>query len=293
MSYRYKTLTEAIKDKKSPLREYLERHFPNRRPLQMEYKRAAGPLLVPPGSTNPGTLGAAFDFYVRFTLDKTYKASIATAAELMLRHMMPVIREVISIAQQASSDGDREALYRAVWVCALTTEIGRNPSAMDGSPLSRLPRLEAVTPDQLLSLASSEAVRELDELATRADDSLLPIIEGPFHVGPKFDASLLCSADADLICGGLLLDLKTRVGGKNARGERYDALPMFDVFQILGYLLFDRSNRFQIDRIGWYSSRYEFLVTFDVDRVLEEMAGRSVDLFYERERVWELLGGSA
>lgn len=71
-SYAYTNLTSALRDRSSPLRAYLDQRFPLTKPLQADYRATAGPLLVAGGDANPGTLGAAFDYLLRFVLDPAY-----------------------------------------------------------------------------------------------------------------------------------------------------------------------------------------------------------------------------
>lgn len=59
--YQFRNLTSAIADRASPLRRLLAERFPNVRPLQQQFRRQAGPLLVPGGSADPALVGAAFD----------------------------------------------------------------------------------------------------------------------------------------------------------------------------------------------------------------------------------------
>jgi hypothetical protein len=132
----------------------------------------------------------------------------------------------------------------------------------------------------------------MDELRALAETQLLPHLSPPFALGPTFDGSKYCQADADLIADGMLLDIKTRLGAKNRRtGARSESLARTDIHQIIGYALFDRSDRYHIDTVGIYSARYGSLITWKLAEVLDSLAGEPVDLAHERATVWQLLGG--
>jgi hypothetical protein len=84
-------------------------------------------------------------------------------------------------------------------------------------------------------------------------------LAAPFHLGPEFDASRrdggpdkrLIAAEADLICNGLLLDIKTKLGTKNTKsGIRSDALAIDDIYQLLAYALMDHSDSYGINSLG-------------------------------------------
>ncbi|MFF2318306.1 hypothetical protein ACFVTE_18820 [Arthrobacter sp. NPDC058097] len=124
-NYPYRSLTSAIKDTASPLRQYLDTRFPNVEPLQKDYRSWTGKqLLVAPlaeGGANPGTLGAAFDFEMRFRIDPGYFPDIAVHASQGKREKS--VREVIDQARFAARDGDHVTLRRACWALALCTEV--------------------------------------------------------------------------------------------------------------------------------------------------------------------------
>ncbi|WP_404503122.1 hypothetical protein [Arthrobacter sp. GAS37] len=140
------------------------------------------------------------------------------------------------------------------------------------------------TAKRLLSLIPEDAFRQLKELDTLAQEHLFPNLGAPFHLGPTFDGSILCPADADVISNGLLLDFKAAVKG--------NALSREDLYQLLGYTLFDRSDGYGINRIGIYSARFAALISWELKSTLELLAGEPVNLAEEREKVWGLLGGS-
>ncbi|MFD5176062.1 hypothetical protein ACFWM1_09655 [Nocardia sp. NPDC058379] len=262
--YVYTNLSAALRDTSSPLRTYLRQRFPHTRGVQAEYRRAAGPLLVDTGGANPATLGAAFDFAVRFQLVPDH------------RPVLPLL---------GFFGHPRES-------AALCTDVYRRGLLRD-SALARLLATDRFTPDHLLALAPADAIRQLWELRGIADDRLLPHLHPPSVPGPTFDASVLCNADADIISDGLLLDLKTHLGPKNQRtGTRTDSLTTTDLYQVIAYALFDHTDSYRLTDVGIYSARYGHLATWPLPTLLDTLAGHPIDLADERDTVWTLLGGT-
>ena len=92
----------------------------------------------------------------------------------------------------------------------------------------------------------------------------------------------------------MLLETKARLGSKNARtGRRSDSLPLVDLYQLLGYVLFDHDDAYSLDRVAFYSARYGALTTWPLQEFLELLHGGPVNLTHEREQVWALLDGPA
>ncbi|TDT31358.1 hypothetical protein [Naumannella halotolerans] len=290
MSYRYSSLTRALADRRSPLREWFDAELAvGLRQVQSEHLRDSGPLLVPAGSANPGTLGAGVDFALRYLVEPDDFPVIAAIAFSTAARM--VIREVGLVATDAALSGDRPLLARACWALALCTEVYRAGPRPD-SALTRL-GMSGFSVDALLSLAPADGVRQSVEMLELASAALLPKVDHDQVVlGPEFEGSQFCAADADLICGDLLLDIKTRLGDVDRRtGDRRDKLPASDLHQLIGYALFDRSDHFGIRRVGIYSARYARLSTWDLEDLLTRLAGHPVDLTEARRHMWSLLGG--
>lgn len=286
--YIYSNLTNAIKDKASPLRQYLDHRFPNLRAVQKDYRARAGELKVVPlprgEGADGGTLGAAFDFRMRFLIDPAYVPDIAIRAFMARPDYVKAIHKVIQHAREATQGNTAPTdLDRACWALALCTEVYRI-GVHPGSPLRLLLEEDDFTPERLLSLIPDDAFRQLKELDALAQEHLFPRLSAPFHLGPTFDGSKLCNADADVISNGLLLDFKTAIKG--------NALSREELYQLLGYTLFDRSDKYGINRIGIYAARFAALISWELGPTLELLAGEPVNLAEERERVWGLLGGS-
>lgn len=288
--FNWRTLTAEVADKGSPLRQHLEARFPHLRPIQIEYKASAGRILVPPGRANAGTLGAAFDYTVRYALDPGYAADLAVVG-FMFDGLQNLSSEVVSVAEAAQSfrPGSRE-LMRACWALALCTEVLR-VGIMPGSPLSAMVAEERLTTSALLDLASREVVAELSDLHRVAEDHLLPHLRGktPLKLGPTFAGSRQCPADADLIAAGTLIDLKCTVGKKNSAGDNYIALDRHVIHQLIAYALFDYVDEYEIDTVGLYSARFGHFARWPLTDLLGELAGQTISVREERAAVEQLL----
>lgn len=286
--YLYSNLTAALRDKNSPLRVLLRTELPNTRVVQAEYRKDGPEILVEGGTANPATVGAAFDYAMRFELDPLYDADLAKSAFRNRPAIVAEIDAMVSAAQVAIRTGDQETVYRASWALALLTEVYR-VGLMPGSPLLEL---RSITAAGLIGLAGKDALRQLSALTELARLELVPFLEGPYHLGPTFDGSVLCAADADVIASDLLLDFKTSLGAKVSRpGGRSDRLKVLDLYQIVSYALFDHSNTYGVNRVGIYSARFGHFVSWDLVTLLNVLAGASVSVRELRAQVWAALGG--
>jgi hypothetical protein len=201
------------------------------------------------------------------------------------------VDEVIDIAHAALRAGSDDTFIRACWALALCSELYRAPSVFRHSPLWELHASGNFVDMDLLGLAPDMAIQDLRNLQKIADERLFPLVHPPYYLGPSFDGSALCPADADFIADGTLIDIKTQVGTKNAKGIRTDNLKNEHLYQVLAYVLFDRSDSYAITNFGIYSARYGNLTVWPVSSGFEALAGERLNLAAERETVWRLLGG--
>ncbi len=292
--YHYTNLSAALRDQQSPLRRYLQDRFPSTRALQTGFRQRRGDLLVDGGTADPAVLGAAFDLAVRYRVAPEHRPTVALIGFTQRTRELAVVDRVAHVARDAAHRGEpgRDLLDRACWALALCTDVYRRGLVL-GVGVAPLIAAGRFTPDELLAAAPADALRQLRDLGEVAAHALLPHLHPPVHVGPTFDGSTLCNADADLVCDGLLVDIKVRLGVRRRRtGQRSDSLARLDLLQLLGYVLFDRSDHYRIRAIGLYSARYGTLATWPLQEVLRVLAGEDVDLARERARVWQLLGGT-
>ncbi len=316
-------LTAEIADVRSPVRQFLSERFTSGlRDLQRRYRQDAPPLVVPgapPAEANPGTVGTAADWLLRFLLHPRPSLRLAavgaalsgprgagprempsapvTGADIGMLAALGEIARSLGLGRDElagegeaaftgplrGSDADPEHLARACWVLALLTEVfRRGPMVAALGPLGRF-QDGRPSADELLALAPPTALVQLAAFRQVFETTLLPRLaarRGRWLLGPTFTGSALIRADADLIAAGLLLDLKT--SAKLSLGVQ-------EVFQVLGYALLDFDDEYKLDELGVFSARYAYLATWDLGALLEELAGGQVSLQATRQEFRQLL----
>ena len=286
------SLTAELENKGSPVRRFLDERFTvGLRDVQRRYRQAAPSLVIPPASqreANPGTVGTAADWLLRFLVYPKPSLALAVRGAVMC-DMSRAFREIAeplgyepdSGVAVAGADGfigpasgnlaEPEDLARACWALALLTEAFRSPMAMMNGPLSEF-RGRQTPGSTLLALAPSAGLIQLAGLRSVFETDLLPKLAfhpGRWHLGPTFTGSALMKADADLITAGLLLDLKT---------DSKFSLGVTVMFQVIGYALLDFEDAYHLTELGIFSARYAHLATWDLNTLLDELAGRPVSL---------------
>lgn len=302
-------LTAEIADVRSPVRQFLGELCANGlRDVQRRYREAASELSVPaaPGSeANPGTVGTAADWLLRFLVDSEPELDLAMAgaaacAQAGIR-LLPALAEVaqalglslparpaehvrVFAGPAAGNGADAVVLARSCWALALITEAYRGgPMVAAAGPLGRF-RGAAATSDDLLGLAPQAGLDQLARFRDVFSDTLIPQLAaraGTWALGPTFTGSALISADADLIAAGLLIDLKT--------SAKKPSLGVTDLLQVIGYALLDFDDEYRLDALGIFSARYAYLATWELPALLSELAGHDVDLRTARGRFRDLL----
>ena len=316
-------LTAEVADIRSPVRQFLSDRFTiGLRDLQRRYRQGAPPLAVaaaPAVEANPGTVGTAADWLLRFLLHPRPSLKLAAVGAALCgprvagprdtpgapvtgpdMGMLAALGEIAwslglgrdEMAGQGEaaftgplpgSDADPEHLARACWVLALLTEVfRRGPMVAAMGPLGRfLDRRPSA--EEMLALAPPAALSQLAAFRQVFETALLPQLrarEGRWLIGPTFAGSALIRADADVIAAGLLLELKT---------SAKLSLGITDLFQVIGYALLDFDDEYKLGTLGIFSARYAYLATWGLGALLEELAEGQVSLQATRQEFRQLL----
>jgi len=307
-------LTRALDDRRSPVRLFLEERFPSTGDIQRRYREDAPALVIPGNEANPGTVGTACDWLLRYLLHPQPDVRLALMGAGFIAQNGPGLSlalfelcDILGIPTsgtmpppQASprtftgpvpgSTIEPELLARGCWALALLTEFYRaGPVAAAGGPLGRL---DADAKPDLLALASPAALDQIAQLRRVLEQALLPALatrQGTWALGPTFTGSVLLNADADLIAAGLLLEVKTSQGARRTDGTRRATLSKLDLLQLIGYALLDFNDDYQITELGIFAARFAYLATWPATDLLSELAGHNVDLPATREAFRQLL----
>ncbi len=264
---------------------------------------------MPRAEANPGTVGGAADWLLRFMVcpDPSVDLAVAGAAHLSPGMMMGVAEVAMLlgvtalpgtlsmggspvsgsahafIGPGAGTSVDQELLARGCWALALATEAFRSAQAAAMGPLAQF-HGGPVTADALLALAPPAGIDQLTKFRHVFETALIPQLatrRGPWALGPTFSGSaMIGGADGDLIAAGLLLELKT---------SAKLTLAVKDLFQVIGYALLDFDDEYKLTEVGIFSARYAYLATWSVGGLLSELAGCPASLQAARREFRQLL----
>lgn len=291
------SLSSHIRDPESPVRQFMERHFPATRAVTGPANRAlrGAETIRPSGEVIPwSTLGMALDYRCRYFFGTTPSRRLVAwqgAARVSAEPLPIALRDNAWVEIGAPEDApslpgsaieaffadlddalarlepsgrelsqeDERLLNRYCFVLALFETAYRSPLLRRDSPLFSH---GDPTPADLLGLADPSWIDDLCALARRFARELGREPVEKAVLNPVFEGSGdVGGADADLILDHLLVDLKSTVTPRiEKRG----------LHQMLGYVLLDYNDAFGIRSAGFYLARQGMLVEWEID----DLAGR-------------------
>lgn len=321
-------LTVLLDDRHSPVHKHFEATYPNlsavrwgiasepvgtvavggnEYPVSTVPRFAVGvPKVLPreplPGERHYGWGGAgmAFDYRVRLLLAPQDPSGFVAAAgarnlagRARRRTLPPAWLDLVvalvdaqldqPAADPVVADAGSVEVARLCGLLALYEQLYRMPPAyLEEHPLV-VAGPDATLEDQL-NLVDERMVDDVVRLAALFAQAQPQFLDPGLAVvcNPTFDRTEdLGGADADLIVDGTLLDLKT---------AKRPALDKRTVWQVLGYLLADTSDRHHISSVGWYFARHGLLWELPVGEFLRRLHGGDVDLGAARAEFADIVG---
>ena len=280
------SLTFHLRDKDSPVNQFIQEQFPNTKtaPFLVDARKQmrAAETIRPDADTSRtdfSAIGIAMDYRLRYYFDVTpVEELVAFLGPIFFRvpEGVPAPRSLIGL-----SDGffyslenftsqcqtvarrlpavEEDVLNRYCIVLALFEQVFRGGTSPN-SPLASDTLKEV---DDLLNLAEPLWLDDMRRLSWRFYDEFSRLFDLPYILNPTFDGSIaIGGADADLIVGGTLIDIKTSIKPQIAA---------YFIRELLGYTLLDYSDRYHIDSIGLYMSRQGILFKWSLDEVIADL----------------------
>ena len=283
----------------------MDARFPGVREVRASYQSHLArdvPVLVPEPShgVRPawGTLGAAIDHRLRYALASEVRPGGATiggikrAARLrqdsdgqgqaLFELGKAVLGDLMrTVHTHRPSDRTRavllpaeveEHLVRCCYAAAWFEEVFRSHRLAPSTPIGAVEIPSSL--DGLLATVPAYAVRDVMGVVAVAAGGLAQVRRDwgaeDVVVGPTFDGSAAVGgADGDWIAGRTLVDVKATVKPRD--------LDLKTLYQLLGYVLLDFSDAYQIDEVGIYAARAGVLVTWPLDQFVR-LAGASASV---------------
>jgi hypothetical protein len=294
------SLTGELANKESPVTLWFKEWLPDTKPVSKDWNERVKAVPVRRPQTDlrvPGTVGTAFDYRLRYHLavapleqlvagtglrlldvprNRTSTARSAPDAFLALYGAPPAEAAPVSAlidefkdgltttlsrlnpVGRALADSDEEVLCRYCYVLGLLEELYR-AGLQISSPLYRLQRGATLT--DLLALPPQIWADDLCALSQACRPNLPELSRSPLYLNPMFEGSAaIGGADADLIAGGCLIDVKTTVDPKFSSTRL--------LYQLLGYVFLDYDNEYRVGAVAIYLSRQGLLIRWDLEELL-------------------------
>ena len=290
------SLTGHLRDPSSPVRAWFAQQLPQTAALAREANRelcrrpgtsadAVSGVAVTPAlalvAASPQLTGTALDLVVRATLAPVPPSCVPMiGAFAVAAHGLGDAPRVASEAvarlndlQPAGLAFDAPAWGQVAALCVLLARFeqsGRSRRAA-ASMAERLALAEPIVESYTAALVDPRDVYDVATAAPAVAADHADLLDADPAPGATFSLSAaLGGADADLIAGGLLLDLKA------SATSRIVARP--GLWQLAGYALADTSDEHRIREAGISALRWRRRWVVSLDYLLASLAGRSVEV---------------
>lgn len=184
-------------------------------------------------------------------------------ARVFFGDLAELLERIVPARRRLEAD-DEVLLLRYCVVLAALDRFFREGFRPDSLLLTPAPKTSVA---ELLAVAQPEWLNDLLQLSWGFFDIFSDLLDQRALLNPTFDGSeWVGGADADLIVENCLIDIKTT------------KWPFWDaewVYQVLGYVLLDWNNTYQIESVGIYFARQRFLLRWSLPDLLSTVSGGS------------------
>ena len=305
------SLTSYLKGKETRISRFFAEKFPTVQPLSKDANtRLKRATTVRPTDRLPySTIGMALDYRLRYYFACTpSKELVAWEGAYQLgytprtdgtRYIPDTDAISVTVIEAFFKDLEAELGRLRPWkdrlekssedlicrycvVLAYFEELYRSPATKNSPLLTKIYH----SVEDLLALSEPHWIEDLRSLSwlfhDRYDDLILN--SEPPVLNPTFEGSLdIGGADGDLIVDHCLIDIKTTVNPQIQRQW---------IYQIVGYVLLDYSNQYDLKSVGLYMARQGQLLTWPIPELLSVLTGSNTVSFEELRTEFKNLLGS-
>ena len=280
------SLTSHLEKRGSPVRRWFEERFPETRGVTTRANRElrGGEKTCPiprVAEADPGLVGTALDYLLRACLRVTsIERTVASNAVQFLSQDPTIDMRAIEVEREAVIGIKRlrpgrrdltDSKWRELCIYCLVLarfeqffRVGPIPAVEERliAPLRRCLGLEDFVP---LALTPA-TIQDLGQLGRAAWEEHRSWRNArPLVLNPKFgQSSALGGADADLIVGRRLIDLKATA--------TTDIVGRFELWQLLGYALADTDDEYRIREVGIAALRWRSSISWPLEDLLNDLA---------------------
>ena len=175
---------------------------------------------------------------------------------------------------------EEEELNRYCFVLALFEEVSRSGLHRTSPLISNGP---ITTVDELLAIPEPDWVDDMGKMSWLFKERSGDLLSGRAILNPRFDGSrAIGGADADLIVDDCLIEMKATVNPSTSM-ERPK------LYQLLGYVLLDYSDRYLLNSAGFYFVRQGVMARWLLTDLLETLSGGKAPPLKEVREQFKLL----
>lgn len=242
-----------------------------------EEARLKGPLLAPPISNRPNLVGAAFDYLLRFRLEREFAPCVARpwVAEYAVAGLNEgLIGCGAGLRAEANARlKEARAAHRA-YIETGVVDDGLIGASFDLAQIDVFYRTGRVY--DFVDAAGAD-IRDLRGILGVAEAGF-PWPARSCHLNPDFGdaSSLVGGADADLVMDGALIDIKT--GRRLSFGQNvYNQLVGYYVLSLMGGV--NGADGVELSSVGVYYARYGLMHSVPTAGIREAAGGAFMDVF--------------
>lgn len=287
------SLKRELERPDSEIRTFIAERLPETASPRAEYRSAMADAVttIPRGSLADGplpdrvpwdVLGQAISARLLWELDSAPAGRIAgrPAEDLALfGHAPCVVDELRAAIDSGPAAVEADIAARVAWIGGLLDRglrAGRGPDVWFDALRA------AESWDAILACVPSWYAADISAVTARCATALLELAGGAVFIAPTFaGSSALGGAEADVIAGGALIDVKAT---KDLN------LRLRDLHQIVGYALLDWDDQYGITAVGILAARQGRLITWPLSDLLAAMAGHPMTVSALRDELQTRMG---